>query len=85
MKTLGMALFLFALGCCVTHVAGCAPTAQQRAENAIVVGTYERELDHCRAQGKAAGSYAVYEACAKTVDRRLCIERGVRCVDGGAP
>lgn len=85
MSALRMALFLFALGCIVEHVAGCIPSAKERTENALVVGVYERELDHCKAQGKAAGSYAVYEACANAVDRLLCIQRGVRCADGGAP
>jgi len=81
----GLALALFAFGCIVGQCAGCA-SATERAEQAIVVGVYERELDACIAQGKASGSFAVYQACARTVDRRMCVERGLRCAaaDGGS-
>lgn len=59
---------------------GCAA-----ADSASVVANYERELDHCREVGKVSHSFDVYDACARAVDRRLCAQRGVRCVetDGG--
>lgn len=52
-------------------------------ENAAAVAQYEALLYDCRARGKTAGSYAVYEACAAAVDRGLCAERGLLCKDGG--
>lgn len=82
MKTLAMALFLFALGCCVSHVAGCKPPPQS-VENAAAVVQYEALLDDCKTKGKVAKSYGVYAECADAVDRKLCAESGVRCVDGG--
>lgn len=57
---------------------GCA--AAPVADKTATLAEYERALEHCRVQGKTAGFYAVYEACAKSVDRRLCNERGLRCV-----
>lgn len=63
---------------------GCGQSATQRAESALTVAAYERELDACKEKGKAAKSYAVYETCAAEVDARLCRERGLRCPDGGA-
>lgn len=73
-----MKAFLFLVG----FAAGCSG-AQQRAEQALVVGTYERQLDQCREKGKVSGSYAVYEACARAVDRTLCATKGLMCTDGG--
>lgn len=84
-ETLVVGLALGAALAVLANCTGCA-SAQERAEQAIVVGTYERELDHCRQQGKVSGSFAVYQACANAVDRRFCAERGLRCgYDGGAP
>lgn len=62
---------------------GCSSATERRAENAIVNAAYERELEHCKEQGKVSHSFEVYEACADAVDRRLCIERKVRCHDAG--
>lgn len=83
MRILGLALFLFAVGCVVGHVAGCKPEYREPVENAAAVAQYEALLDDCRKQGKAAKSYQVYEQCADAVDRHLCRESGVRCTDGG--
>ncbi len=45
--------------------------------------SYKALLSSCRAKGKAAKSYAVYETCADQVDAELCRTRSLRC-DGGA-
>jgi len=71
---------IFALHLCT----GCS-SPQERVANAIVVATYDRDLDHCKELGKTSGSFAVYETCAKAVDRRLCAEFAMRCEDGGGP
>lgn len=79
---LGLALIV--LGAVIPELCtSCTPAERQIVDSAIVVATYERELDHCREQGRASHSYEVYEACARSVDRRLCVERGVRCVEDG--
>ena len=78
----GLVLFLFALAM-VVGTSGCTPIVQQSVENAAAVAQYEALLDDCRKQGKAAKDYQVYANCADAVDRRLCAESGVRCVDGG--
>jgi len=83
---IGVICLLAGLTLVIAYCNACTPTAAERAESAIVVATYERELDACREQGRMSKSYSVYEACARAVDHRLCAERGVRCVDaGGAP
>lgn len=66
-------------------VLGCEKPPAMSVENAAAVVQYEVLLTDCRKRGKAAKSYDVYEACADAVDRQLCIESRVRCVDGGAP
>ena len=48
-------------------------------ENAAAVAQYTTMLEHCRERGKAAGSYAVYQACADAVDRELCARQKLRC------
>lgn len=74
---LALALFALAvvLGFCHT---GCTNTQRQHAR---ILADYEAELERCREVGKAAGWYAVYEACAKAVDRQLCVDKGLRCRD----
>lgn len=62
---------------------GCSPAVVQNAENAAAVAQYTALLEHCRARGKVAGSYAVYAACADAVDRDLCVTYRLRCSDGG--
>jgi hypothetical protein len=68
----------------LSFLVACA-SPQERAEQAIVLGLYERELDACREQGKVSGSFAVYKACADATDRKLCSSRGVRCIDARGP
>lgn len=83
-RALPFALFLFAVGCCVGHVAGCKPSpAVQSVENAAAVAQYGALLDECIAKGKDAGSLAVYVGCADGLDRMLCRTNGTRCQDGG--
>ena len=75
---------LFTLGWAVGL--GCiqpAPvTVVESVENAAAVAQYKLLLQACRAKGKDAGSYAVYETCADEVDAELCRTRALRC--GGA-
>lgn len=49
----------------------------ERLADSAEVLRYKGELAVCRAEGKEAGSYAVYEACAHEID----IKEGL--VDGG--
>lgn len=50
----------------------------QRASNAVDVAGYTLALEQCRAEGKDAGSYVIYEMCAEQAD----IKYGR---DGGTP
>lgn len=72
-------------GMFVGQCCGCAAITGDRLDNARIVAIYEIKLQHCKERGKVAGSYAVYEACAKAVDREMCAEYGVLCgpKDGG--
>lgn len=56
-----------------------AETITQTVENAAAVAQYGLMLDACRAKGKDAGSYAVYEACADAIDSEICHHQQVRC------
>jgi hypothetical protein len=87
MKTgIGIGIALFGLACVVLRCAGCHPPAPgTEVENAAAVAQYKALLVDCRARGKAARDYAVYEACADAVDAMLCAQRSLRCTDGGAP
>lgn len=61
MKMVGMLLL----------VAACSSDqSAARAKNAIDLAGYQSALDDCRAQGKAAKSYDVYEACAQKADAK---------------
>lgn len=81
-KLIPLIVSLYALG---AVVGACKdPTTPKNIENAAAVAQYEALLTDCRAQGKSAGSYDVYEACAKAVDQKLCAQNGLRCADGGA-
>ena len=42
----------------------------KRAETAVEVNAYRVELLACKAAGKDAGSFAVYEECAQGVDAK---------------
>ncbi len=82
--TLLLAVGLFGAAIIAEHcLTGCA--AAGPADKALTIAAYERELDRCRDNGKASGSYAVYEACADAVDRELCNTRGLRCRKDGGP
>lgn len=63
---------LFALrlctGCSSPHVE--PAIVEKRAKNAITQDEYRRELDACRAKGKATKAYDVYEACASELDAK---------------
>lgn len=59
-------------------VVSCSPTESARAKNAVDLAGYTKALDDCRGEGKAAGSYAVYEACAKAADRRFGRDGGAQ-------
>lgn len=80
-------LALFAALCVLGYCQGCGPREQaatvQGIENAAAVAQYTKLLDDCKAKGKDAGSYAVYDACADEVDRMICRASGAQCVDGG--
>ena len=87
--TVALVLWLLVVGFVVGHCAGCQ-TSEGRAatdavESAAAVARYRGLLDECRARGRDAGSYAVYDACADAVDRLFCRESALRCTDGGAP
>ncbi len=81
MKVIAFAVVMYFAGCAVGL--GCVPreptTIIQSIENAAAVAQYKGLLDDCRARGKAAKSYAVYEACADAVDAELCRARGSQC------
>ncbi len=66
------------------HLIGCIPPAvTENVENAAAVAQYKVLLADCRERGKEAKSYAVYERCADEVDRMLCAQSAIRCLDGG--
>lgn len=67
---------LFAAAFVVGHCVGCTP-AQVGA--GIDVAGHTAALAECRAEGKDAGSYAVYGRCADEADRKYGL------LDGGAP
>lgn len=82
-ETVAAGLVLAVLWGILAHCTACTPRVVQNIENAEAVAQYEALLDDCRKQGKAAKDFQVYADCADAVDRRLCAESGVRCVDGG--
>ncbi len=69
-------LLALALATVVHFCSGCGvrPPAERSApmtaEQSAIVSMYAAELAECRARGKAAKSFAVYEDCADEVDRR---------------
>lgn len=72
--TIATALFLFGLGCLVGHLCGCTADEQLRVEHAAKVAGYDQILLACKEEGKASGSFAVFEACERSASRRLCFE-----------
>jgi Flp pilus assembly protein TadD len=76
--------------CLLLALAGCASRQDQQVitetvENGEAVLQYKRLMAACRAQGRDAGSYAVYAECADAIDADLCRRKSLRCTDGGAP
>lgn len=76
-----LTVFIAFLACCGPSLPA-EPAIVTAVENAAAVEQYKRLLDDCRAKGKAANSYAVYETCADAVDAELCRTRSVRCAGG---
>jgi len=71
-------LFIGAVLLVCRVLAGCLPKAEDaatKAEHVVVVGGYERRLDRCLAEAKAAKSMAVYDACEREATRELCATR----------
>ena len=54
----------------------CSPTERERTKVPLELVGYQQALDDCREQGKASKSYEVYEACAKTADRKFGRDAG---------
>jgi len=78
---------ILAVGAIVSSLfMGCSDKLPPAAnvENAAAVAQYELLLADCRAKGKTAQNYAVYETCADAVDAELCRAHGLLCKDGGA-
>lgn len=71
----GVALMLFAALFVIGHCVGCGLWGQ-RAAGAVDVADYERDLDACLKEGRAARSLAVYEACAREADRTHGVKDG---------
>jgi hypothetical protein len=77
---------IVAAGALLAALVACGCSGPSRAisvENISAVAQYEAMLTDCRAQGKRANSYDVYEACAERVDMQLCETSRLRCKDGG--
>lgn len=55
---------------CVVLGLWCGCDRPERIRTAVTVSAYAQALDDCRALGKDAGSYDVYEACAKQADAK---------------
>lgn len=72
-ETVMAGLVVLAVYATLAHCVGCEPHHQGMA---LDVAGHSLALTQCRAEGKDAGSYAVYERCADDVDRRF--------MDGGA-
>lgn len=72
-QVVGTVLALFAVFGLVAHCVGCSPS---RGVAAADVALYERELDQCLREGRAAHSLAVYTQCANEVDRRHGVKDG---------
>jgi hypothetical protein len=58
----GMIYALLALSCCS------APPNTPNANTILQLSGYSTALEQCRAEGKDAGSYDVYEQCAQKAD-----------------
>lgn len=57
-------------------IAGCASATPDRAGRVFDVAGHSAALAECRAEGKDAGSYAVYGRCADEVDRKFGLTDG---------
>ena len=67
---------LFLLAMLGAQCLGCSQAS--RALAGADVAAYKLELDACIAQGKDAGSLAVYETCARAADARHGLDGGAR-------
>lgn len=85
-KTIAFIVCLFVAGMLVGTFCGCGAMNGDQVERAGIVGAYNLKLQRCIAIGKAAGSYAAYEECARTVDAEMCRDHAVACnkTDAGA-
>ena len=73
-QTIATGVALLGLLFVIGHCSGCAKRGTiddnaRRARNAMTVEQYRAALDECIAEGKAAKSYVVYEACANEADK----------------
>jgi len=75
-QALATVLALYALLFVVGRCTGCA--LFERAPAAVTVAEYTHALGECRDEGKDAGSYAVYEACAREADLRFGLKGAAR-------
>lgn len=68
-----VALAFLALVMILRLCTACAdkPAALPGAGDIVELGAYEVALERCRAEGKDAGSFDVYEACAKKADSKF--------------
>jgi hypothetical protein len=73
-----VALLTFLLPAALIRCTPPGASDAQRVKNAVDLAGYTDALDRCRAQGKAARSYPIYEECARAADRKYGY-------DGGAP
>lgn len=75
-QTVAVGLALIVPLAIVAHCTACAKRGSlddnaRRAVNAMTVEQFKTALDECIAEGKDAGSYAVYEACANEADKHF--------------
>ncbi len=71
---------LLLVGCVHTSPEEEAKLAVKRANNALVVEEYRQRLLECKSQGKDAGSFSVFERCAREADIKYGFDQHV---DGG--
>jgi len=61
-------IFWFVIGACILILGLACSSESKRAQNAVDLAGYSLALDECRAEGKDAGKYEVYESCAQKAD-----------------
>ena len=68
-EAIGLAAICVVLAVVLAWLFGCASkSGLERAAGAVTVEQYREALTVCRAEGKDAGSLAVYERCAHEAD-----------------